>query len=109
MSPELMVLLVTAAFIGFLHTLLGPDHYLPFIVMGKAKKWSMLKTTWNNLVVRRWSCGKLCFIGFYRHCFGICCHKIGGSGVISRQPCSVGTYCLRTCVFRLGDAPGIKE
>ena len=29
MSQELMILLSTAAFIGFFHTLLGPDHYLP--------------------------------------------------------------------------------
>jgi len=33
MSNELMILLVTAASIGFFHTLLGPDHYLPFIVI----------------------------------------------------------------------------
>lgn len=34
----------TAASIGFLHTILGPDHYLPFIVMSKARKWSVAKT-----------------------------------------------------------------
>ena len=46
MTQEMILLLSTAAFLGFFHTLLGPDHYLPFIVMGKARQWSMAKTTW---------------------------------------------------------------
>ncbi len=45
MTPEITALCVTAASIGLLHTLLGPDHYLPFIVMARARKWSMSKTT----------------------------------------------------------------
>jgi nickel/cobalt exporter len=44
MSGELTVLLVTAASIGFLHTLLGPDHYIPFIAMAKSARWSNRKT-----------------------------------------------------------------
>ena len=42
---ELTVITITAASIGLLHTLLGPDHYLPFIVMARARKWSLAKTT----------------------------------------------------------------
>lgn len=45
MTKELIVLCVTAASIGFIHTLVGPDHYLPFIVMQKARGWSFKKTT----------------------------------------------------------------
>ena len=41
MTNETMVLCATAASIGFIHTIFGPDHYLPFIVMAKARKWSM--------------------------------------------------------------------
>ena len=44
MTKELMILYVTAASIGFFHTLFGPDHYLPFVVMGKARNWSLGKT-----------------------------------------------------------------
>ena len=40
------ILAGTAALIGLGHTLCGPDHYLPFIVMGKANRWSMPKTLW---------------------------------------------------------------
>jgi hypothetical protein len=36
--------LVAAGGVAFLHTLLGPDHDLPFIVMAKARSWSMTRT-----------------------------------------------------------------
>ena len=34
----------TAATLGFVHTLIGPDHYLPFIVISRARNWSLPKT-----------------------------------------------------------------
>jgi len=40
-----MVLLVTAISVGFVHTLLGPDHYLPFIVIGRARRWGLGRTS----------------------------------------------------------------
>ncbi|MBI5050884.1 MAG: sulfite exporter TauE/SafE family protein [Nitrospirae bacterium] len=45
MSDELLILVIAAASIGFLHTLFGPDHYLPFIVMSRSGRWSLRKTT----------------------------------------------------------------
>ncbi len=45
MSNELWILIAAAASIGFFHTLFGPDHYLPFIVMSRSGKWSLRKTT----------------------------------------------------------------
>ncbi len=44
MSNEITLLAITAASIGFFHTLFGPDHYLPFIMMSKARNWKMRKT-----------------------------------------------------------------
>lgn len=44
MTPEIM-LIGTAATIGFVHTITGPDHYLPFAVLAKARNWSPVKTT----------------------------------------------------------------
>ncbi|UCC44784.1 MAG: sulfite exporter TauE/SafE family protein [Candidatus Zixiibacteriota bacterium] len=44
MTPELTTLVYTAAAVGFLHTLVGPDHYLPFVAIGKARSWSTSKT-----------------------------------------------------------------
>ncbi len=46
MNNRIGILLWTAASIGFLHTLMGPDHYLPFIVMARARKWSVARTLW---------------------------------------------------------------
>jgi len=44
LSREIVILCITAISIGFLHTLLGPDHYIPFIMMSKARGWSLKKT-----------------------------------------------------------------
>lgn len=41
---EAQILLLTAASIAFAHTLLGPDHYLVFTAMGKARHWGLAKT-----------------------------------------------------------------
>ncbi len=43
MDTSVGILAVTAASIGFLHTITGPDHYLPFIVLSKARKWPLGK------------------------------------------------------------------
>ena len=40
---ELQILIWTAISIGFIHTIIGPDHYLPFIMIGKAREWSLSK------------------------------------------------------------------
>jgi len=50
MTAELGALIITAASIGFFHTILGPDHYLPFIMMSWARKWSAVKTTMITLL-----------------------------------------------------------
>ncbi|WP_462318828.1 sulfite exporter TauE/SafE family protein, partial [Marinilabilia sp.] len=44
MTNELLILLWSAASIGFIHTILGPDHYLPFIMIGKARNWTIKRT-----------------------------------------------------------------
>jgi ABC-type nickel/cobalt efflux system permease component RcnA len=44
MSNELLLLSLTALSLGFIHTILGPDHYLPFIMMARAGKWPLRKT-----------------------------------------------------------------
>ncbi len=41
---ELNILYFTAASIAFIHTLIGPDHYLPFIMISRARSWSYQKT-----------------------------------------------------------------
>lgn len=40
----LLLLGATAAGVGFVHTLVGPDHYLPFVVLARARRWSWART-----------------------------------------------------------------
>jgi len=76
MTPELTVLLVTAASIGFFHTLFGPDHYLPFIVMAKARKWSLTKTTWITLLCGIGHIGSSVILGMIGVAMGIAVKKL---------------------------------
>lgn len=46
MDSQIILLCGTAASLGLIHTALGPDHYLPFIMMGRARQWSLSKTAW---------------------------------------------------------------
>jgi ABC-type nickel/cobalt efflux system permease component RcnA len=43
-EATLAVLLGSAVTIGVIHTAIGPDHYLPFIVLGRAEGWTLRKT-----------------------------------------------------------------
>lgn len=43
-NSQILVLAGTAATLGLVHTILGPDHYLPFIVISRARSWSLPKT-----------------------------------------------------------------
>lgn len=47
---DAQILLLTASSIAFLHTVLGADHYLVFVAMGKARSWSLAKTLRITLV-----------------------------------------------------------
>lgn len=44
MNADLGALSAAAITIGFLHTLCGPDHYVPFVAMSRAGGWTRRKT-----------------------------------------------------------------
>lgn len=44
MSEDIAIVCSTGALVGLLHTLAGPDHYLPFVAMSRAGGWSLGKT-----------------------------------------------------------------
>lgn len=54
LDPGGPALLATAATIGVVHTLLGPDHYLPFVALSRSRGWSLART---------WSVTALCGVG----------------------------------------------
>jgi len=43
-DTTLQLLLSTAVGVGFIHTVVGVDHSLPFVVLGRARGWSLRKT-----------------------------------------------------------------
>jgi hypothetical protein len=43
MGSSTTILLASALSIGFIHTVLGPDHYLPFVAMARVGSWSRRK------------------------------------------------------------------
>lgn len=43
-DASLTALLVTAGLIGFVHTITGPDHYVPFVAMSRVGRWSLTRT-----------------------------------------------------------------
>ncbi len=76
MSQEISFLLITAASVGFLHTILGPDHYIPFIAMSKARKWTKNKTFWITFVCGVGHVLSSVFIGAIGIALGIALHKL---------------------------------
>jgi nickel/cobalt transporter (NicO) family protein len=76
MPSGLTVLLIAAASIGFFHTLFGPDHYLPFIVMSKARKWSLTKTALITILCGIGHIGSSVVLGLVGIAMGIAVNKL---------------------------------
>lgn len=47
---DFQLLITTAIAIACLHTVSGPDHYLPFIALSKSRGWSFAKTLWWTVI-----------------------------------------------------------
>jgi nickel/cobalt exporter len=75
---DLYLLAITAASIGFIHTLAGPDHYLPFIVMARARNWSMAKTAWITCLCGLGHIGSSVVLGLIGVAFGIAVSQLDG-------------------------------
>jgi len=76
MSNELSVLMIAAASIGFFHTLFGPDHYLPFIVMSRAGNWSLRKTSFVTILCGMGHVLSSVLLGFIGIALGIAVTKL---------------------------------
>ena len=71
MTQELSLLLIATISIAFIHTLTGPYHYLPFIVVSKAKKWSLAKTVLFTTLCGIGHVGSSVILGFTGIALGI--------------------------------------
>lgn len=76
MTRQIELLTITAASIGFFHTLAGPDHYLPFIMMSKARRWSRVKTAWITIACGMGHVLSSVILGFIGIAFGIALKKL---------------------------------
>jgi ABC-type nickel/cobalt efflux system permease component RcnA len=78
MENDLGILTATAAMIAFVHTVLGPDHYLPFIVLSRARGWSIFKTIWVTLLCGAGHVGSSILLGAVGIAAGIGVSKLTG-------------------------------
>ena len=78
LSNEMAVLTVTAASLGFFHTLLGPDHYLPFVVMARARRWSQVRTAWITFLCGLGHIGSSVALGLAGIALGIAVTRLEG-------------------------------
>jgi len=85
------ILLLTAASLGFLHTILGPDHYIPFIAISKARNWGIKKTLWLTTICGIGHVLGSIIIGFIGVFSGIALGKIE---VIESHRGNVASYLL---------------
>ena len=83
MPDEFTTTIAVAAAIGVTHTLMGPDHYVPFVALSRARAWSLGKT----LLI-----ASLCGIG---HVAGSLVLGIVGAGLYTQIERLVGIENLR--------------
>jgi sulfite exporter TauE/SafE len=75
---DILVLAGTAASVGFVHTVIGPDHYLPFIVIGRARQWSLRKTLFVSFLAGLGHILSSVVLGFVGIAVGIAVAKLEG-------------------------------
>jgi len=78
MNTELQVLLLTAVTISCLHTVTGPDHYIPFIALSRVKGWSVGKTVAWTLLCGVAHVGSSVVLGLLGIALGWSLSKISG-------------------------------
>src|SRR4030042_5605798 len=78
MSHETLLLVATAFSLGFVHTLAGPDHYLPFVAMSRARKWTLPKTLWITFGCGLGHIGSSVILGLAGAGLGLAMAKVEG-------------------------------
>ena len=76
MDIDIGLLVLTAISIGFVHTLIGPDHYLPFVAMSAARNWTRRKTLLVTALCGVGHVGGSILIGFVGIVIGASLHRL---------------------------------
>jgi len=78
MSGDILVLVATSASVGFIHTLVGPDHYLPFIVISRARRWPLGKTLFVSFLAGLGHILSSVLLGFLGLALGLAVTRLEG-------------------------------
>jgi len=78
MSAEFWPLAGAALSIGCLHTLLGPDHYVPFVALSRAGGWSTRKTLLVTCLCGLGHVGSSLLLGMLGIALGLAVNRIEG-------------------------------
>ena len=70
-ADSMDILSLTAVSLAFFHTLLGPDHYVPFIAMAHAGRWSVNRTVLITLLCGLGHVLSSVALGFVGVAFGV--------------------------------------
>jgi hypothetical protein len=86
---DLTVLCLSAISVGAIHTLLGPDHYVPLVAMSRVGGWSLTKTLGVTAA---------CGLG-----------QVAGAVVVGAVGLALGTTAMELEAFRVAEAAREKE
>lgn len=90
MTDSFSVLIITTVSIGIVHAL-APDHWLPFVVIGKARKWSKMRLSFVALVAGIGHVGSSIILGVVGILAGLASIKLQG---IESTRAEIGIYLL---------------
>lgn len=76
MYQESIILILSALTIGLIHTLMGPDHYIPFIAMAKARRWSVRRALAITTLCGIGHVSSALILGFVAASIGFSLHKL---------------------------------
>jgi len=91
MTAEISALVITSASIGFFHTLFGPDHYVPFVMMSWARKWSAAKTILVTLLCWFGHIGSSVVLGLIGVALGLAVKKLE---IVESVRCNIAAWLL---------------
>jgi membrane protein DedA with SNARE-associated domain len=76
MQNEIPLLLATTITISGIHTLSGPDHYLPFVALSKSRNWSYLQTVVWTIICGIGHVGSSLLLGLFGIALGFSIGKL---------------------------------
>ena len=102
-------LLAGTAAIAVTHTLLGPDHYLPFVMMAHAGKWTRTKTAWVTALCGLGHVASSLVLGILGVLAGLAVHEIRGAETTRGDWAAWGMVALGVAYGLWGLRKAIRE